>query len=336
MTPWGVARARPRANSAQGFASVDPLSHDYPELSPYQYAGNTPIQASDLDGLEPAKETDGATVTGGENGSVVFTMPRMSDGEIRYRKSYRMAKARGATYMDAHSFANRMAVPGTFSEAVEAIHATGGSLRRYSGDIGFSTSGGLGNGFAGGLATGVLIGVSTPLVATVLAPALAETGAGALRATFSGGSTTYRLLSPHIGKGLRWLTVGTASERAASGGAETLFQTVLNPITKSDYDISAIGSAVAFPNRYWAQGIGAGINWEAGEWPSFDPVQAAMAATSNELSGRIFGKASSSTLGDSFSTLFNYTPTGGAGAMLETIPMIPIKSVETMANSARK
>ncbi len=34
------------------FLSVDPLQADYPELTPYQFASNTPIQAIDLDGLE--------------------------------------------------------------------------------------------------------------------------------------------------------------------------------------------------------------------------------------------------------------------------------------------
>jgi RHS repeat-associated protein len=35
------------------FLSVDPLTASYPWYTPYQFAGNTPIQASDLDGLEP-------------------------------------------------------------------------------------------------------------------------------------------------------------------------------------------------------------------------------------------------------------------------------------------
>ncbi len=34
------------------FLSVDPISKDYPELTPFQFASNTPIQAIDLDGLE--------------------------------------------------------------------------------------------------------------------------------------------------------------------------------------------------------------------------------------------------------------------------------------------
>jgi murein DD-endopeptidase MepM/ murein hydrolase activator NlpD len=40
-------------NSGLGrFLSVDPLTKKYPELTPYQFASNTPIQATDLDGLE--------------------------------------------------------------------------------------------------------------------------------------------------------------------------------------------------------------------------------------------------------------------------------------------
>lgn len=36
------------------FLSVDPLTGNYPWYTPYQFAGNTPIQAIDLDGLEEA------------------------------------------------------------------------------------------------------------------------------------------------------------------------------------------------------------------------------------------------------------------------------------------
>jgi RHS repeat-associated protein len=34
------------------FLSVDPLEEEYPELTPYQFASNTPVQAADLDGME--------------------------------------------------------------------------------------------------------------------------------------------------------------------------------------------------------------------------------------------------------------------------------------------
>jgi RHS repeat-associated protein len=35
------------------FFAVDPLTSKYPELTPYQVAGNTPIEARELEGLEP-------------------------------------------------------------------------------------------------------------------------------------------------------------------------------------------------------------------------------------------------------------------------------------------
>ncbi len=37
------------------FVSVDPLQHEYPHYTPYQYAGNKPVTYIDLDGLEEAK-----------------------------------------------------------------------------------------------------------------------------------------------------------------------------------------------------------------------------------------------------------------------------------------
>ena len=34
------------------FLSVDPITKDFPELTPYQFASNSPIESIDLDGLE--------------------------------------------------------------------------------------------------------------------------------------------------------------------------------------------------------------------------------------------------------------------------------------------
>ena len=44
--------ARYYASWIARFVSVDPLQHDYPIYTPYQYAGNKPISYIDLDGLE--------------------------------------------------------------------------------------------------------------------------------------------------------------------------------------------------------------------------------------------------------------------------------------------
>lgn len=40
------------------FLSVDPLTDDYPELTPYQFASNRPIASIDIDGLEAGKMKD--------------------------------------------------------------------------------------------------------------------------------------------------------------------------------------------------------------------------------------------------------------------------------------
>ncbi|THU39399.1 hypothetical protein FAM09_12905 [Niastella caeni] len=46
------------------FLSVDPITKNYLWYTPYQFAGNTPIMAIDLDGLEEWKVNGGGTVTG--------------------------------------------------------------------------------------------------------------------------------------------------------------------------------------------------------------------------------------------------------------------------------
>ncbi len=56
------------------FFSQDPLFRQYPELTPYQFASNTPIQAIDRDGLEAESSTGGSGGSGnggttGGNGS---------------------------------------------------------------------------------------------------------------------------------------------------------------------------------------------------------------------------------------------------------------------------
>ena len=57
------------APSIAKFLSVDPLTKKYPELTPYQFASNTPIQAIDLDGLEAYFNTSGQFVKWGEDKS---------------------------------------------------------------------------------------------------------------------------------------------------------------------------------------------------------------------------------------------------------------------------
>jgi len=50
------------------FLSVDPIASQYPELTPYQFAGNMPIRAIDLDGLEPAIQKPDGTYSTARDG----------------------------------------------------------------------------------------------------------------------------------------------------------------------------------------------------------------------------------------------------------------------------
>jgi RHS repeat-associated protein len=46
------------------FLTIDPLRKGYPELTPYEFASNTPIEAIDLNGLEAQRAIDGSMVFG--------------------------------------------------------------------------------------------------------------------------------------------------------------------------------------------------------------------------------------------------------------------------------
>jgi RHS repeat-associated protein len=55
------------------FLSVDPLSPEYPELTPYQFASNSPISGVDLDGLEYLYASDGSFIGKyGDNTNVII------------------------------------------------------------------------------------------------------------------------------------------------------------------------------------------------------------------------------------------------------------------------
>lgn len=66
------------------FLSVDPLTRAFAYYSPYQYAGNTPIQAIDLDGLEEFKITSANTM----KITAVIGVVRQNDPVISESKNY--------------------------------------------------------------------------------------------------------------------------------------------------------------------------------------------------------------------------------------------------------
>src|ERR1700733_13381371 len=56
------------------FLSVDPITRDYPELTPYQFASNSPIASIDLDGLEGLVATGIPDLVSGRPTGMVLTV----------------------------------------------------------------------------------------------------------------------------------------------------------------------------------------------------------------------------------------------------------------------
>src|SRR5690606_23407082 len=70
------------------FLSVDPLTQSYPWYTPYQFAGNMPIWAIDLDGLEEKKATvkkDGNTAQSQSNAEKITWDHVYRAAELSYK-----------------------------------------------------------------------------------------------------------------------------------------------------------------------------------------------------------------------------------------------------------
>ena len=103
------------------FLSVDPLSPSYPMFSPYQFAGNRPIMAIDLDGLEPYDAVM-------EDGTSVKTSIRMADAPtIRaytgYAQVYRHSLNRGMSVNSARKSAEILASSDKTGPIYRAVYA---------------------------------------------------------------------------------------------------------------------------------------------------------------------------------------------------------------------
>ncbi|MCR6718707.1 MAG: hypothetical protein NVV59_00075 [Chitinophagaceae bacterium] len=64
------------------FLSVDILTMDFPWYAPYQYAGNMPIQAVDLDGAEPKGYNFNHPYVATRSGTAVTYIPSTYDGKV--------------------------------------------------------------------------------------------------------------------------------------------------------------------------------------------------------------------------------------------------------------
>jgi RHS repeat-associated protein len=70
------------------FIGVDPITAQYPELTPYQFASNTPIQAVDLDGLEQYYAADGEYLGRVGKSSIVRVLNKTKDASSVDFKNY--------------------------------------------------------------------------------------------------------------------------------------------------------------------------------------------------------------------------------------------------------
>ncbi|SFF07576.1 RHS repeat-associated core domain-containing protein [Chitinophaga sp. CF118] len=88
------------------FLSVDPLTKSYPELTPYQFAGNMPIRFIDLDGLEPADpgKKKGDYTVAAKKGTEDYFGWRWNDG-TKGKKGF-WEQGASTKYMNGNVFAN--------------------------------------------------------------------------------------------------------------------------------------------------------------------------------------------------------------------------------------
>ncbi|WP_305054930.1 RHS repeat-associated core domain-containing protein, partial [Mesonia sp. K4-1] len=68
------------------FISIDPLAEKFPQLTPYNYAGNKPVTAKDLEGLQSTKEDQVNTTDTDE--STYENNKRINDSDRRNTKDY--------------------------------------------------------------------------------------------------------------------------------------------------------------------------------------------------------------------------------------------------------
>ncbi|MEM1003192.1 MAG: hypothetical protein AAGH46_11135, partial [Bacteroidota bacterium] len=97
---------------------MDPLAEEFPELTTYQYAGNTPIWAVDIDGLEPSFSTHNIF-----HGTPAF-------GDLAKEEQNRQLKEAGKALVSSTAIAVTAVTPGPEDVILGGIAAT-----KYGGAI---------------------------------------------------------------------------------------------------------------------------------------------------------------------------------------------------------
>ena len=74
------------------FLSVDPLTQDYPMLTPYQFASNMPISAMNIDGLESKLVVHELGANSTYSYTVDLTDPNLNPNDVLYAKQKELSK----------------------------------------------------------------------------------------------------------------------------------------------------------------------------------------------------------------------------------------------------
>jgi len=235
------------------FLSVDPITADYPELTPYQFAANTPIMAIDLDGLENFPYLGARDyISGGKAELKVYTAEDGKNTGVytfkEHKREYRMAEyrtnivdkgafnyyhSRNIYFIQDKTIINQS----DFEVGDGSIIRTKGTSWHYwmsSNDISQAAK------VIGKTADGIGAGVYVGAVIGAAIPAAIYTGV---------------------------LSLGSKSIgfRLANGGADLASQLSFNGFDINKVNWTSVLSNAAFKNPFTAAGVGSGFEYSTND-----------------------------------------------------------------------
>ncbi len=309
---------------------TDPLTRSYPWYTPYQFAGNRPIDSRDMDGLEEVESVTAAGVLnlfGVEN-----TARKMTAIEVTYRQNVRAVAAAGYSTNSSAKAAQILTQGGSdpITRALRAHLASSAAPIELTGNISIPVAKGSSQ-MASDVSAFVALAVGAPLALPMAAelgaseagPALLQAASRTGSLAWSGTKYSYNLVKAPITKAITWLVAGSGTERLAAGGADVVGQVLFNSVNGDDYDVSSTLSAVAAPNRYFLSGLGAGVNLSRNDGITFDIEQGLTAGVFNTIGGRGLGALAPGAASQAGRALGG----GDASEFLQQLPNLPLKAM---------
>ena len=255
------------------FASVDPLTHDYPHYSPYQFAGNMPIMASDVDGLEPYVEMM-------EDGSTHNLSIRLVDAPAVYaysiRQTFLHGLSRGMSVRDSRKATQILRSGGSdpVTRALAERFWRGSGPMSVAGEVDFTgVRWGL-DGMAADVSTFATVSMGVTLAAPVVsAVGTVGGGAAALEASASAIATKigFSFGALKTAQGLTSAAIDvTLQVGAINASPDKTFASDFNVL--SPFVSGTVGNPLA------AGAFGSGISLSPDGSTEFSPIKAAFGA----------------------------------------------------------